>query len=113
MDIAGTKKKIQRVSKLAEESYKKMNQLLEQVQTMQEDLETTSEQVNHIEYDIAEQRAILDALAAQQGLDVDQLLEDADLPPEPGTETEDETQEETQDEAPEMATSRPSTEDSE
>ena len=108
MDITGTKKKIQRVSKLAEESYKKMNQLVEQVQRMQADLETTSEQVDHIEYDLAEQRAILDALAAEQGLDVEQLLAEADLPPEPGTESE----EDEQDDAPEqMATSRPSTDE--
>jgi DNA anti-recombination protein RmuC len=114
MDITGTKKKIQRASKIAEKSYKKMNELLERVQGMEKDLETTSQQVDRMEYEMAEQRALLEAIATQQGLEVDDVLEAADLPepPETDAETEDDG-ETTEDDAEtvEKATSRPSAAD--
>lgn len=103
MDIAGTKKKIQRATKVAEESYKKMNEMMEKIQRLQEDLETTSHQVDHIEYELAEQRVLLEAIAREQGLDVEQLIDDADLPPAPAEEVTDSAEK-----SPEMATSRPS-----
>lgn len=103
MDIAGTKKKLQRMSKVAEQSYKKMNELLERVQGMQKDLETTSEQVDHIEHELTEQRVLLNALAEQQDIDVEEVLAEADLPPHPA-----EADEETDEDLRKKATSRPS-----
>jgi DNA anti-recombination protein RmuC len=110
MDIAGTKKKIQRLSKIVEKSYKKINEMLERMQTVEEDLDKTSQKVDNIEYDLAQQRAILDALATDRGIDVDEVLAEADLPPEPGTEEESDESEESDD--PMKATSRPSAENS-
>lgn len=107
MDIAGTKKKIQRLSKVAEETYKKINEMMERIQKLQEDLETTSKQVDEIEYDLAEQRAILQALAEDQALDVDAILDDADLPERPGTDEESDEADTTS----KKATSRPSATD--
>jgi len=106
MDIAGTKKKLQRMSKVAEQSYKKMNELLERVQGMQEDLETTSEQVDHIEHELAEQRVLLTALAEAQDIDVEEVLAEADL----GSHLAEED-EETETELRKKATSRPSAND--
>lgn len=103
MDIAGTKKKIQRATKVAEESYKKMNEMMEKIQRLQEDLETTNQQVDHIEYELAEQRVLLEALAQQQGLDVAQLLEDANLPEKPANRPDEGDEDDSQ-----LATSRPS-----
>lgn len=74
VDIGGTKKRIQRLMKVVEESYKKVNELLERMDTLQTDLETTSDQVDHIEYEVAEQRVLLEAIAEAQGLDVNELL---------------------------------------
>ena len=99
MDIAGTKQKLQRMMRVAEESYKKITELVERMEKLQNDLETTSEQVDHIEYDLAEQRAILEAIAESQGVDVEDVLEEADLPPVPGVEPENPAK---------QATSRPS-----
>jgi DNA anti-recombination protein RmuC len=104
MDIAGTKKKVQRLIKVAEESYKKISELLERMERLQNDLETTSRQVDHIEYELAEQRVLLEALAEQRGVDVETVLAEADLPPEPGTDLTAESEET----ATEQATSRPS-----
>jgi hypothetical protein len=86
MDIAATKRRIQRLIKVAEESYKKISELLDRMDRLQEDLRHTSEQVDHMEYELAEQRALLEAIAESQGVDVETLLAEADLPPEPGSE---------------------------
>ena len=104
MDIAGTKRKIQRLMKVAEESYKKISELLERMERLQTDLETTSQQVDGIEYELAEQRVLLEALAEDEGIDVETLLAEADLPPAP---THDEEQTEEADTS-RQATSRPS-----
>jgi DNA anti-recombination protein RmuC len=108
MDITGTKKKIQRASKIAEKSYKKMNELLERMQRMEQDLETTSQQVDQMEYEMAEQRALLEAIATQHGLDVEQVLDEADLPEQPTAGSE---PEEDDDQTAQKATSRPSAAD--
>ena len=106
MDIAGTKKKIQRATKVAEESYKKMNEMLERMQGMEEDLQTTSDQVDYMEYELAEQRVLLKAIAEEQGLSVEEVLNDADLPDSPGAERDEESENRT--DFSQKATSRPS-----
>jgi len=105
MNITKTKKRIQRLIKIAEGSYKKISQLMEKMEQLQSDLETTSEQVDHIEYELAEQRVLLETVAQEEGVDVETLLAEADLPPEPGSETE---QEATDQDTEQEATSRPS-----
>ena len=100
MDITGTKNKIQRLSKIVEQSYKKINEMLERMQTLQEDLETTSEQVDEMETELARQRALLDAIAEQQGLDPEEVIAAAEIVSE--------TEDESTDEATAQATSRPS-----
>jgi DNA anti-recombination protein RmuC len=112
MDIAGTKKRIQRLIKVAEESYKRINSLRERMDKLQTDLESTSSQVDHIGYELAEQRVLLEALAEQEDIDVETLLEEADLPPEPDAEAESEDREgetaESNEGPSKQATSRPS-----
>jgi len=105
MDIAGTKRKIQRATKVAEESYKKMNEMLERMQEMENELQTTSQQVDHMEYELAEQRALLEAMAEQQGLDVEEVLDTADLPAPPEV---NEEEDESASALAQKATSRPS-----
>ncbi len=80
MDIAGTKKKLQRMVKVAEETYKKINEVIEKVEQLQKDLATTSEQVDHIEIELAEQRAIIEALAEEEGIDIEEILDAVEYP---------------------------------
>ncbi len=107
MDIAGTKERVQRLIKVAEESYKRINNLRERMDKLQTDLESTSSQVEHIGYELAEQRVLLEALAEREGIDVETVLEEADLPPEPDTESERESESDGEDHS-KQATSRPS-----
>lgn len=106
VDIAGTKKKLQRMIKVAEESYKKINEVIEEIEQLQKDLETTSEQVDHIEVELAEQRALIEALAKEQGLDVEEILEGVDYPER--LLEEEEKEGEVSEDLSDMATSRPS-----
>jgi DNA anti-recombination protein RmuC len=80
MALGGTAKKLQKVIDAAEQLYSKMNEVIERVGRVEEDLEKTSGQVDNIERELAEQRALVEALAEQQGVDVEAALEAADLP---------------------------------
>ncbi|MFB6164626.1 MAG: DUF5798 family protein [Haloarculaceae archaeon] len=84
--LGNTAKKVQKMVDAAEKLYAKMNELREEVDEMRQKLDATSETVSTLERDAAEQRAILEALADEQGLDVDQVLADAaiDEPPADG-----------------------------
>jgi len=108
MDIGGTAKKVQKATKIAEESYKKMQAMTEQMRALQNDMETTSRQVDEMEFELAQQRALLEAVATKQGLDPAEVLAEADLPEPPQTESD---ESETDDDPGENATSKPSTSD--
>lgn len=79
MGFGDTAKKLQKVTSAAEDLYEKMNQLRGQVQSLREEVATTSEQVDEIEADLAEQRALLEALAENEGIDVETVVADAHI----------------------------------
>ncbi|MFB6200897.1 MAG: DUF5798 family protein [Halorhabdus sp.] len=97
MGFGDTAKKLQKVTSAAEDLYEKMNQLRGQVKSLQKEVETTSEQVDVIERDLAEQRALLEALAETQGVDVESTVADANIedttaPAEDGSEPNEQSQ---------------------
>ncbi|PSP86614.1 hypothetical protein BRC83_00105 [Halobacteriales archaeon QS_1_68_17] len=77
MGFGSTAKKLQKVADAAEDLYAKMNDVRQQLVELRETVETTSDQVESLERDLAEQRAIVEALAAEQGVEVDSVLTDA------------------------------------
>ena len=114
MGLGGTAKKIQKVTKVAEELYKKMNEVMQQMQHMQEDFEQTSAQVDRLERDLAEQRALLEAVAKQQDVDIEAVVESADTPHRDESTTAGDTDEDADEETDiSVATSRPSEVDDE
>lgn len=74
MPFGDTAKKVQRMTKLAEKLYERVNQVVEQVQALRERAEQTSEQIEAIDRELAEQRALVEAMAEQQGLDIDEVI---------------------------------------
>lgn len=80
MDLGSTAKKLQRATTVAEKSYKRINELLDRIKRLQEDLETTSSQVDSLEREVAAQRAVLEALAEAEGVDTDAVIDAAELP---------------------------------
>jgi len=93
MGLGGTAKKLQKVASLAEDSYQKINELREQLAQLRNEVQSTSEQVDGIERDLAEQRALLEALAEEQDLDVDSIIADANIEDIATDESEDTTDE--------------------
>lgn len=79
MGLGSATKKLQKATSLAEETYKRINELREQLQGLREQVETTSEQVDGIEHDLAEQRALIEALAEKEGIDIEKVVADANI----------------------------------
>lgn len=74
MGFGDTAKKIQRVTTIAEKLYERLNQVIEQVQDLRERVESTSDQLDSMDRELAEQRAIVEAIAEQQGVDADAVV---------------------------------------
>lgn len=80
MGLGSTAKKLQTVADTAEKLYAKLNELRDQVHDMRDTLETTNQRVERLEADNAHQRALIEALAREQGIDVDDVLADVESP---------------------------------
>jgi archaellum component FlaC len=78
MGLGSTAKKIQKVADTAEKLYAKLNELREQVIAIRDTLETTNERVERLETESAKQRALVEALAEERGIDVESALDDVE-----------------------------------
>jgi len=77
MGLGSTAKKLQKVADMAEDLYAKLNEQKQQLQELRNTVEETNDHVADVDRELAEQRALLDALAEEQGLDVDAILTEA------------------------------------
>ncbi|WP_276300866.1 DUF5798 family protein [Halorussus lipolyticus] len=77
MGFGSTAKKVQKLADTAEKLYSKLNDLREQVAEMREKLDSTSERVERLERENAQQRALLEAIAEEQGIDTADIEADA------------------------------------
>ncbi|WP_254271614.1 DUF5798 family protein [Haloarcula marina] len=77
MGLGSTAKKIQKVADIAEELYTKVNELKTQLQELRGTVEDTNDRVDEVERRLDDQRALLEAIAAEQGIDADAVLTDA------------------------------------
>lgn len=77
MGFGSTAKKLQKVVDMADDLYAKLNEQKEQLQELRDTVEETSDRVRDIDHEQAQQRALLEALAEEQGLDTDAVLTDA------------------------------------
>lgn len=78
MVLGGASQKISTIVELAEELYEKVTELREQLAATRETLDGVDDRVRGLEREADEQRAILEAVAAAQGIDVDDVLSDLD-----------------------------------
>ncbi|KAB1188515.1 MULTISPECIES: DUF5798 family protein [Haloferax] len=79
MGIGGTAKKLQKVAEMAEDVYKKLNELREQIVEVRETVGETKQRVDRLEAENAEQRAILEAIAKEQDIDTDAVIANAHI----------------------------------
>ena len=75
MVLGDTAKRIQRIVELAEELYERVNELRRQILALRETVEETSGRVVELERELDRQRALLEALADDRGIDVEAVLE--------------------------------------
>ena len=81
MGLGNTAKRLQKVVDAAEQLYAKMNEIIGELKSLQTEVEQTSEQVDRMERDLAEQRALVEALAEREGVNVEAVLAEVDADP--------------------------------
>ncbi|SFR42030.1 DUF5798 family protein [Halogeometricum limi] len=79
MGIGGTAKKLQKVAEMAEDVYARLNELRDQLAEMRETTQATKARVDRLEVENAEQRALLEALAEEEGIDVESVTANAHI----------------------------------
>ncbi len=62
---------------MADDLYTKLNEQKQQLQELRDTVEETSDRTERIDQEQTEQRALLEAIAEEQGLDTDAILTDA------------------------------------
>ncbi|MFB6069223.1 MAG: DUF5798 family protein, partial [Halobacterium sp.] len=77
MGFGSTAKKLQKVTDMADKLYERFEGLREQINELRGTVEDTNDRVAALETELAEQRAVLEALAEREGVDVDAALADA------------------------------------
>lgn len=71
MGLGNTAKKVQRVSQLAEKLYDAVNEVLDRLSELHDRVEGAAADIEEVRQEQREQRAILEALADEQGVDVE------------------------------------------
>ena len=77
MGLGSTAKKIQGLSDRAEAMYKQVQQLQQRIIGLEEELDDTHDTVKRMDHQLTEQRALLLAMAEEQGIDGEEILADA------------------------------------
>ncbi len=83
MGLGGTAKKLQRIANMAEEMYARVNDLREQLNGLGQTVEQTNASVEQLRREHAETRALVERLAEKEGIDVDDVLTNANVPKPP------------------------------
>lgn len=79
MGLGSTAKKLQKVTDMAEDVYSRLNDLRDQVVEMRETTRETSDRVDRLERETAEVRALVEALADDNGIDVERVTANAHI----------------------------------
>jgi len=76
MGLGSTAKKLQQIADMAEDVYARLNQLREQVNQTRATVDETKARVDDMDRELAEQRALVEAIAEKQGVDVEAITAD-------------------------------------
>lgn len=88
MGLGSTAKRLSKVADLAEELYGRVQQLREELAATRTTVEDTNERVADLEAALDEQRALLEAVAAETGVDPETATEDVEITATDGTDAE-------------------------
>lgn len=79
MGLGSTTKKIQMMADKAEQLYAQLNEVKKQLEDLRTKVDTTHDTISELEVRHQQNRAILEALAKEQGIDVEQVITDASI----------------------------------
>lgn len=88
MGLGSTAKRLSKVADLAEELYGRVQQLREELAATRTTVDDTNERVADLEAALDEQRALLEAVAAETGVDPETATEDVEITATDGTDAE-------------------------
>jgi septal ring factor EnvC (AmiA/AmiB activator) len=74
MGLGSTAKKIQKVADIAEDLYRKVNELKTQLEDLRSTVDETNTRVDGMEQELAEQRALIEALAEERGVNTEAVV---------------------------------------
>ena len=77
MGLGSTAKKLQGISESAEKMYKQVQELQGRIISLEEEVDETHDTVTGLDHRVSEQRALLVAIAEEQGLDAEAILAEA------------------------------------
>lgn len=80
MGLGSTAKKLQRLGDVAEELYKRVAKMREEIDGLRSTVEGTETDAARLRREVAEQRAILEALAEREGIDTSEIVRSAEIP---------------------------------
>ncbi|MFB6110177.1 MAG: DUF5798 family protein [Halodesulfurarchaeum sp.] len=78
MGLGSTAKKLQRVVDIADELYEKLNDLTTELTTLHDSIEETNDRVASLEDELQRQRSVLEAIAEEEGIDVEAVTESSE-----------------------------------
>ncbi|MEZ3114538.1 DUF5798 family protein [Halobaculum sp. MBLA0147] len=80
MGLGSTAKKLQKVADIAEKLFKRINQMRKEIQQLQGAVDSAETDTAELRRELAETRAIVEALADEEGVDTEAVLADLEYP---------------------------------
>ncbi|WP_248518249.1 DUF5798 family protein [Salinarchaeum laminariae] len=77
MALGGTAKKIQKLADTAEKLYEQIKDLQQRMINVEESVDASTQRLDRLEVESEKQRVLLEAVAEQHGIDVEQVLAEA------------------------------------
>mgnify|MGYP000545338063 CR=1 FL=1 len=77
MALGGTAKKIQKLADTAETLYEQIKDLQQRMINVEESVDASTQRLDRLEVESEKQRVLLEAVAEQHGIDVEQVLAEA------------------------------------
>ncbi|MFB6194332.1 MAG: DUF5798 family protein [Halobaculum sp.] len=85
MGLGNTAKKLSKLADVAEELFKRVNAMRAEIDELRSAVEHTETDTAELRREVAQQRALVEALAEREGIDVEAIREAADVPETAGT----------------------------
>ncbi|ERH13651.1 MAG: hypothetical protein J07HB67_02694 [halophilic archaeon J07HB67] len=80
MGLGSTAKKLQKVADIAEQLFKRINAMRSEIQDLQGAVEGAESDAAELRRELAETRALVEAVAESEGIDTEAALADVDYP---------------------------------